>query len=73
MYTSFTNNLHRHFLRFLLGNLDVLGEIPNNDYEKFGGGGGMVGVVKEVYYGNCASRELSRPKTNVLPWYLTLS
>ena len=40
MYTSFTNNLHRHFLRFLLGNLYVLGEIPNNDYEKFGGGGG---------------------------------
>ena len=44
---------HNHCLQLLLGHEDVLGEIKNNAYANFGGGGG----VKEVYYGICASSE----------------
>ena len=45
--------LHRHCFRFPLGHLHVPGEIANNHYAKFLG-------VKEVNYGICASRELSK-------------
>ena len=31
--------LHKHCFRFLLGHLHVSGEIANNDYANFGGGG----------------------------------
>ena len=38
-------------LDFPLGHIHVLGEIANNHYAKFRGGG-----IKGVYYGFCASR-----------------
>ena len=41
--------LHNHCLQFLLGHENVPREVENK-----GGGGG---VVKEVYYGICASSE----------------
>ena len=41
-------NTRGHCFRFLLGHLHVSGEIANNEYAKFGGGGGKRGVLWDL-------------------------